>query len=259
LPPRPSDAATNPQEGKILTNPVGSSGRGRSGGHLKLAAAGGVVGPTAFAGAWIVGGLIKKNYSPVEDAISRLAAVGSSTRPLMTCGFVCFGVAVPTYALALRRWIGGPSWMAAFGTGVATLGVAAVPLGMSSTGDRLHGGLATAGYITLTAAPLLAARTLWHARRRTARLSLAIGTGAGLCLAATLLGPHHGLWQRTGLSIGDAWLIGSAVAMLIAPPGGDLGKSGVPSEPMAATTPSDEEVVVNHPVDPQMTDHTRRG
>ena len=175
-----------------------------------------MIGPTAFVGAWIVGGLIKKNYSPVEDAISRLAAVGSSTRPLMTCGFVCFGVAVPAYALALRRWIGGPSWMAAFGTGVATLGVAAVPLGMSSSGDLLHGGLATTGYITLTATPLLAARTLWHARRRTtARLSLAIGTGAGLCLAATVLGRHHGLWQRTGLSIGDSWLVASAVAMLI--------------------------------------------
>jgi hypothetical protein len=189
-----------------------------------------VIGPTAFVGAWIVGGLIKKNYSPVEDAISRLAAVGSSTRPLMTFGFVGFGVAVPTYALALRRWIGGPSWLAAFGAGVATLGVAAVPLGMSSTGDLLHGGLATTGYITLTAAPLFAARELWRARRRTAaRLSLAAGTAAGLCLAATLLGSHHGLWQRTGLSIGDTWLMASAVAMLIGMPGGDLGQCGVPS------------------------------
>ncbi len=178
-------------------------------------AAGGLIGPVGFVGAWIIGGLIKPDYSPVNDAISRWAAVGASTRPHMTCGFVCFGGAVPPYGWALRRWLGGPAWLAAVGTGVATLAVAAVPLGMSSTGDLVHGGLATAGYVTLAATPILAAPTLWGGRRRSAAvLSLAIGVGAGLCLATTLVGRHHGLWQRAGLSIGDVWLAASAVAML---------------------------------------------
>ncbi len=82
-------------------------------GRTQREAAGGLIGPVGFVGAWIIGGLIKPDYSPVEDAISRLAAIGASTRPLMTCGFVCFGVAVPTYAWALRRWMGvgpRPGW-----------------------------------------------------------------------------------------------------------------------------------------------------
>ncbi len=90
---------------------------------------------------------------------------------------------------------------------------------MSSTGDLVHGGLATAGYVTLAATPILAAPTLWGGQRRSAAvLSLAIGVGAGLCLATTLVGRHHGLWQRAGLSIGDVWLAASAVAMLSGAP-----------------------------------------
>ena len=186
------------------------------GGRIRKAAAGGLIGPAGFVGAWVVGGAIKDGYSPTNDAISRLAAIGASTRPLMTSGFVCFGLAVPTYALALRRWIGGPAWVAAAGTGVATLAVAAVPLGMSTTGDLVHGGLATIGYVTLAATPTLAGRALWSGGRRSpAALSWAAGAMSGLCLATTLLGSHHGFWQRAGLSIGDAWLAASAVAMLI--------------------------------------------
>jgi hypothetical membrane protein len=183
------------------------------------AAVGGLIGPAAFVGAWALGGALKDGYSPTNDAISRLAAIGASTRPLMTSGFVCFGVAVPVYALALRRRLGGPAWVAAASTGFATLAVAAVPLGMSSTGDLVHGALATAGYVTLTATPVLAGGTLWALGRRSpAAVSWAIGASAGLCLAATLLGSHHGLWQRAGLSVGDAWLAASAVAMLLRSP-----------------------------------------
>jgi hypothetical protein len=183
--------------------------------RTREAAVGGLIGPAGFVGAWVIAGLIKPDYSPVEDAISRLAAIGASTRPLMTCGFVCFGVAVPTYAWALRRWMGGPAWVTAVGTGAATLAVAAVPLGMSSTGDLVHGGLATAGYVTLAATPILAARTLWGSGRRSAAaLSLAMGVGSGLCLAATLAGRYHGLWQRAGLTVGDIWLLASAAAMV---------------------------------------------
>src|SRR5258708_7519274 len=72
------------------------------------AAVGGLIGPAAFVGAWALGGALKEGYSPTNDAISRLAAIGASTRPLMTSGFVCFGIAVPAYALALRRRLRRP-------------------------------------------------------------------------------------------------------------------------------------------------------
>jgi len=182
---------------------------------VKRAALGGLIGPAGFVGAWAAGGAIKRGYSPVNDAISRLAAIGASTRPLMSGGFVCFGLAVPVYGLALKQALPGRAWMTAVATGAATLGVAAFPLGVSSTGDVVHGCWATAGYVTLAATPLLAAKPLAAAGQRwAARASVATGVASGLCLAATVFGPAHGFWQRAGLTIGDVWLAASAAAML---------------------------------------------
>jgi hypothetical protein len=176
---------------------------------------GGVIGPAAFVTAWAACGAVKQGYSPVDDAISRLAAVGSTTRPFMTAGFVCFGVSVPIYASALRRAVDGPAWLAALSTGIATLGVAAFPLDVSSSIDTVHGALASIGYATLAATPLLAARPLAESgQREAATLSLAAGVIAGLSLAATVLGPAHGLFQRIGLTTGDVWLAASAIAIL---------------------------------------------
>ena len=176
---------------------------------------GGIVGPAAFIGGWAVGGAVRAGYSPVEDAISRLAAVGASTRPLMTAGFVAFGVGVPVYALALRRALPGPAWTTAVATGLATLGVAATPLDTSAAVDAVHGVFAGTGYATLAATPLLAARPLAAAgHRRAAVASAATGLASAACLAATLVGERHGLWQRLGLTIGDAWLVASAAWMV---------------------------------------------
>ena len=50
----------------------------------RLLAAGGVAGPAAFIGAWVAGGIRAKGYDPLVDPISRLAASGAATRPLMT-------------------------------------------------------------------------------------------------------------------------------------------------------------------------------
>jgi hypothetical membrane protein len=178
---------------------------------------GGIAGPAAFVGAWTLGGALRHGYSPTEDAISRLAEVGASTRPLMTLGLVAFGVGVPAYAVALRHRLDGGAWLAATATGLATLCVAALPLGISSSGDLLHGAAATAGYATLAAVPLLAVRPLRASGQgAAAAISAAAGSVSALSLAATTLGTRHGLWQRAGLSIGDAWLVASAVAILVA-------------------------------------------
>src|SRR3954451_23783514 len=90
---------------------------------------GGLVGPAAFLSTWIVSGALRHGYSPVEDAISRLAAVGAPRRLIMTAGFVGFGIGVPVYAAALRAAVPGPAWKTAVATGAATLAVAATPLG----------------------------------------------------------------------------------------------------------------------------------
>ncbi len=131
----------------------------------RSAAWGGIIGPAAFIGAWALGGAITSGYSPVEDAISRLAAVHAETRPLMTAGFVIFGVGLPVYACALRDALAGPAWCTAAAAGIATLLVAAAPLDHSATVDTLHGVFAGTGYVALALTPLLAIRPLRSAAR----------------------------------------------------------------------------------------------
>ena len=178
-------------------------------------ALGGVVGPIAFVGAWSIGGIVANHYSPVDDAISHLAEIGASTRVLMTSGFVVFGIGVVIYAFALRASLPGWSWATVAFSGLATLGVAAAPLGRSHAGDTLHGVFAGAGYVTLACTPLLAAGPLWRAgMRASARASIAIGALAGVSLAATTATSADGLFQRTGLTIVDVWIVVTAVAML---------------------------------------------
>ena len=140
-------------------------------------------------------------YSPIDDPISRLAEVGTSTRPLMTAGFVTFGVAVPAFALTDRHALGAPATAALVVAGLGTLGVAATPL--HPVDDvPLHAVAAIAGYVGLAAAPMLS---------RSDR-SVPLGVVSALCLAATGLGPAHGLLQRTGLTIVDAWIVRRALS-----------------------------------------------
>jgi hypothetical protein len=78
------------------------------------------VGPITFLGAWVVGGAIATaHYSPVHDPISRLAAIGTDTRGLMSAGFVGFGLGVPLYGAALRAAVPGRAWKGAVATGLA--------------------------------------------------------------------------------------------------------------------------------------------
>jgi hypothetical protein len=163
----------------------------------------GIVGPAAFVGAWVVGSVLRRadGYSPVSDPISRLAELGSSTRPLMTAGFVTFGVAVPAFAIATRDELGGPGTAALVLAGLGTLGVAATPL--HPVDDvPLHAVAAIAGYAGLAAAPMLAK----HGR------NVPLGILSAACLAATALGPAHGLFQRVGLTVVDAWIVRRAIS-----------------------------------------------
>jgi hypothetical membrane protein len=179
-----------------------------------LQAVGGVIGPVAFVGAWSLAGLSAGHYSATREAISKLAETGAPTRPAMTAGFIVFGVSMPVYSRALRAALGGRAWMTAFATGMATLGVAAAPLG-SPTSDTVHAWFATAGYATLAATPLVAApRFARYGRHAWARASALTAIGSALCLVATIAGPAHGLFQRLGLGLVDIWILVTAIEML---------------------------------------------
>ena len=134
----------------------------------------------------------------------------------MTAGFLIFGAALPTYAVALRRSLPGQAWKFAAANGVATLGVAAFSLGTPTSGD-IHGTFAGLAYATLAATPIAASVVL---RRRDhkalARTSIATGLACAAALVTSVVGPDHvhGLLQRIGLTIGDAWIIVSAISMM---------------------------------------------
>ena len=186
-----------------------------AGTRVRRCALGGVIGPTAFVAAWSIAGRAASQYSAIDDAISHLAEIGAPTRPWMTAGFIVFGAGVSTYAVALRGSLPGWSWITAAGTGLATLGVAAAPLGRSSAGDAVHGVFAGAGYVTLALTPLLAAGPLRRAGRpMLANLSVAAGSLAGLALLATTVSGANGFFQRLGLTIGDVWIVVTAIEIL---------------------------------------------
>lgn len=178
--------------------------------HRRLALAG-VVGVLGFVTAWAVRGATRPHYSSIDDAISQLAAADAPGRNWMTAGFVAFGIGAPLYSLALRRALPGRAWMTAAATGLCTLGVAAAPLGDADTG---HFVAALAGYVTLSATPLLASRDFRRAgRREWANWSVAAGVASALFLIMSTGGDRHGLAQRLGLGATDLWIVCTALVM----------------------------------------------
>jgi hypothetical membrane protein len=188
--------------------------------RLRLLALGGIIGPVTFVAAWAFSGAATPGYSPVEDAISRLAAVHAPTQVAMTTGFVVFGVGMIAFGSALRATQAGAAWIAAVATGASTLAVAATPLGALSS-DTLHAFFATVGYVTLVAIPLLSAKPLARAgRARWSRAAWLTAAVSGICLVASAAGSAHGFWQRAGLAAGDVWIVARAVDLCLstAPP-----------------------------------------
>jgi hypothetical protein len=175
----------------------------------------GVAGPAAFITAWSTLGASRAGYSPVTDPISRLAAVGEPTRPLMTGGFLAFAAGVSAYSSALRDHGFDAAGRAARVTALATLGIAARPLGRPG-GDRAHAVPVAIAYAALAATPVLASRPLARRGARWAAVaSMATGVGVAGSLGASVLSPRAtGLAQRVGLTLGHLWIMASAVQML---------------------------------------------
>jgi hypothetical membrane protein len=189
----------------------------------RLAAACGIAGPSAFVGAWMLGGTLLPDYDPLVDAISRLAAEGAATRPLMTTGFVAFGVLVPVWARALGRSLDSAGLRRTVTTaGLATLAVAALPLTAQggTVQDALHAVAAGTGYVAMAATPLIAAPLLRRrGHGRAAAASVAVGLVSAAGLVGTLLAGEDGQvgsggLQRLGLTVVDAWHVVAALAVL---------------------------------------------
>lgn len=170
-----------------------------------LRALAGIAAPVSFVGGWLVAGARTPGYSPVRDHVSDLAAVGATTRPLMTAGLVGFGLLAPLFATTFedRR-----VRLALTFAGLGTLGVAAAPLG-ASFGDGPHVVAAAVSYFAMALVPAAGVRSL--GAPRTSYLATAV---AGGLLVASTTGPYAGLLQRAGLGVVDAWMVVHAVRQL---------------------------------------------
>ena len=157
---------------------------------MKTLAWGGVVGPVVFVTGWLALGLTRSHYSMSSDPISELARVHTSTHAAMT---IVFGV----YALCLLGFAHATSNVVAAVNALATAAVAAFPLGAA---DTAHFASAAVAYVTLALLPLTIRRT---AGEWSFTLLIAV------LLTASVIAPHnvHGLFQRIGLTLGDAWIV----------------------------------------------------
>jgi hypothetical protein len=131
----------------------------------------------------------------------------------MTAGLAACAVGVGSYASVLGERFGPMVEAAARWNTLGTIGIAATPLD-SANGGPPHVVAAGLTYASLAALPLLAAPTFRSdGRRALAGLSVAAGVASGACLAASASGrsARSGLLQRIGLTVGHAWIMGSAL------------------------------------------------
>lgn len=182
----------------------------------RVARAAGLAAPAVFIGAWAVGSAVKDGYSPVSDAISRLAEQGASTQPLMTAGFLGFGLLAPLFARGLGQHVGSRTVQASItASAVGTLAVAALPLSAEggTSIDTWHAVAAGLAYAANVLGPIAVAP---HLRTRAARRA---SYGLSAAMTAALAGSvafedWTGLLQRAGLTMYDGWMIALAVTVL---------------------------------------------
>ncbi len=183
-------------------------------GLQQVAALGLVVGPVAFVAAWAVAGAATEGYSPIDEAISRLAAVDAPQRNVMTLGFVAYGAYLLAAVPVLRRSSIGRCWPAVAVNALATWAVAALPLDRSSGIDAAHG-----RGRRRWATPRWRPPRPWppgpSPGRVGARRHRVVGGRGGhrRLLALTVVVDANGLAQRVGLGIGDVWLAVVGVAL----------------------------------------------
>jgi hypothetical membrane protein len=177
------------------------------------AAVAGILGPSTFLVTWAWLGRRGPHYDPRKDPISRLAAMGTETRPAMNRAFLVRALGVTLWGTA-----GGQSRSLGAATiisGCSSAGLAALPLGAPG-GDLPHVMAAAVAYAALVAAPAIhAAESIRSGQNGWAMASATSAGTTAVALSLSLAWPgRQGLFQRIGITSGDAWLVARALASL---------------------------------------------
>jgi hypothetical membrane protein len=170
----------------------------------------GITGVFAFVTSWVIAGLLRDGYSPMHDAISRLAERGAPHRWIVLAGMIAFGLGALVFAGVLRRHASIAMTVA----GISSFGVAVFPCtagcpGLETVTDTGHILFAGVHYVSLTLVPILQSRSVL------AR-GVTVMTGTALGLHALGSGPNGAL-QRLGLITLDLWLVITALAAFTGP------------------------------------------
>ncbi|MGH2730570.1 MAG: DUF998 domain-containing protein [Actinomycetota bacterium] len=176
----------------------------------------GIAGVVTFVTSWVIAGLLRDGYSPMHDAISRLAERGAPHRWIVVAGMVAFGLGALAFAGVLRRHASIAMTVA----GISSFGVAVFPCSAGCPGpetvtDTGHILFAGVHYVALTLVPILQSRSVF------ARAVIGVA-GTALSLHALGFGPNGAL-QRLGLTTLDLWLVISALTAFREPPDSSLG------------------------------------
>ncbi len=161
-----------------------------------------------FVTSWIVAGALRRGYDPLEQAISRLAELDADHRWIVTTGMIAFGIGATVFAPALRP----AARVTLLVAGIASFGVAAFPC---SSGCPAGGAVTDLGH-AVAAGLLYIAFALTPVLQSRAPLDLAATVIGGMTLVSHVggIGPS-GLMQRIGLTTLDAWMVLTAVRLLV--------------------------------------------
>jgi hypothetical protein len=175
--------------------------------RLRVSALLGIIGPVVFVAGWMILGAKLLGYSPRSEPISELARRGVSTHTAMTLIFVFFSLSSLAFSFSLRPLSRNAARAMVF-HGIGGMGAAVFPLGMFKS-DLPHEFFAGVVYISIGLFPLFS----------TFAKNLAISTSViiGVSLCISVFGPETtlGLFQRIGLTLGDAWMAYAAVRVFV--------------------------------------------
>lgn len=122
-------------------------------GHPRAALLSSTAAALSLIGGWTLAQSVQQpDFDPVRESISALAAIATPNRWVMTTALVLTGLMhlVTAWGLPGMRWQGRAILA---GAGVATVGVAALPLPGRGEGSAVHTGVAAAAFVLLAVWP----------------------------------------------------------------------------------------------------------
>ena len=183
---------------------------------------GGVAAPLAAVILAVIAGFSEPDYSQIEDHLSGLASVPSTTRWVMTPAFLAAGIGAILFAVGLGRFIGPTRAMTvALLAGVFTVLVGIFPRSCVTVAcadpawhHRLHDVFSVPAYGTLIAVPVMvSAHTELGVSRRWAGFTAVTAAGLGVVFVTDLVSGWGGLVQRALVVVPLIWLAGTATRL----------------------------------------------